>query len=149
MKEIFLTGGEVTLVDDEDYTHLISISRKWYTKNRGYVVCVQNQETIYMHREIAKRKGLDVNNNVIRHKDTNLSNNQKNNIYAATRSETSLDRGVQKNSKLGLKYISYSENERKYKVRIRRKGITVFSGTFKSIEEAIEARDNFLKDFNK
>ncbi len=85
MKQIKLTQGQVTLVDDEDYKRLIS--RKWHATKLSYdgfaAVCTQQNKTTIMHRVITNApKGKDVD-----HINHNTLDNRKTNLRVCTRSQ--------------------------------------------------------------
>lgn len=65
------------------------------------------------------------------------------NLRWADRSEQTINRGVQKNNKLGIKNIRQNK-EGNYRVVIHRKKKKVFDKTYETIEEAIKERDTFL-----
>ena len=79
MKEIQLTQGKVTIVDDEDFEHLNQW--KWYAKNEGknlwYAVRTRKPGQIRMHRFIL---GLTDPKIFVDHEDGNGLNNQRYNI---------------------------------------------------------------------
>lgn len=92
MKQIPLTDGKFAEVSDCDYAYL----RRWkwcYHKcnngNGGYAVrniSRPQHGTVLMHRVIAVRKGLDIQDEIDHH-DLNKLNNQRRNIRLATRSQ--------------------------------------------------------------
>lgn len=90
MKEIPLTQGKVTLVDDEDYEYLIQW--KWYAlKNKATVYAVRTVRRgvlLYMHREIMKPLG----NDVVDHINFNGLDNQKHNLRTCTSYQNCLNR---------------------------------------------------------
>lgn len=85
MKEIKLTQGKVTLVDDEDFEWLSQW--KWCIGNDGYAVRAirlnGKQKTLFMHRVVMNTpSGMDTD-----HKDRNKLNNQRSNLRVCTRSQ--------------------------------------------------------------
>lgn len=100
MKNIPLTRGKTTLVDDDDYENLIKF--KWYTKrgHNTFYACrsirSKNKRTIVrMHREIIKTPpGFETD-----HIDGNGLNNQKSNLRIVTQRENAQNRHVSKTSK--------------------------------------------------
>lgn len=67
-----------------------------------------------------------------------VTDNRINNLREVSKSQNGMNRGVQINNILGVKGVSPSGN--KYVARIGVRGITYYLGTFKTIEEAVNAR---------
>lgn len=87
MKKMFLSNGEVTLVDDEDFAYLSNWM--WRRDRMGYAIRTtrikgtKRIKTIKMHRIINKTPdGMDTD-----HMDGNKLNNQKANLRSCTRSQ--------------------------------------------------------------
>lgn len=74
------------------------------------------------------------------HIDRDKLNNCVTNLRWVTNSENLMNRGTQKNNKLGEKNIRWKNDKQKYCIEIKNK----FMGYFKTLEEAIQARDNFI-----
>lgn len=90
MKEIRLTTGEVTMVDDEDFDELNAY--KWEVGARGYATRrkqINKKRTVFlMHRIIMNTPvGMDTD-----HKDHNKLNNQKNNLRICTSGQNKMNR---------------------------------------------------------
>lgn len=90
MKEIKLTRGKTTLVDDEDFEFLNQW--KWQAHGcRGILYARRRQKNndgshsvIHMHKEVMKVSGT---NTIIDHKDRNSLNNQKANLRTCNTSQ--------------------------------------------------------------
>ena len=80
----------------------------------------------------------------IDHIDRNKINNHISNLRWCNRSENQLNTGIQKNNKLGIKYIKKTKNNT-YIFRINREG-HYHTKTFKTLEECIEYRNNYLRN---
>lgn len=77
----------------------------------------------------------------IDHADGNPSNNAWSNLRAATRSENAANRGVQKNSKTGIKGVFPSSKKAgRYAAQASMNGKIVKLGDFNSLDEAVAAR---------
>lgn len=63
----------------------------------------------------------------------------------ATAQEQALNRRLRSDNRLGEKYIHYDRRKKKFRVSIRKTN-PPFSAHLLSLEEAIEVRDNFLKE---
>ena len=75
----------------------------------------------------------------IDHIDRNPLNNDLSNLRWFTHEEQQRNKGLQKNNKLGLRYIYIKKNS--YKVQIPR---LKYNKTYKTLEEAILQRNSFL-----
>src|SRR3990167_10308366 len=102
MKEIKLTQGKITLVDDEDFEYINQW--KWHViKNKKqthfYAQRSENGKSIRMHRVIMKTP----HNKDVDHIDHNGLNNQKNNLRNCTTQENIRNRtSYGKSSYLGV-----------------------------------------------
>jgi len=134
MKEIKLTGGYVTQVDDTDYEYL----NKWRWKSEisnATVYAVRNKRTngrfstVRMHRFLLEDpKGM-----LIDHKDSNGLNNQRSNLRVCTDSQNRMHRKPNR----GHKYIGVGGyKDGIFRSRIRVNGITYYLGYFKTEQEA-------------
>ncbi len=125
MKSIALTQDKVTLVDDEDFEYLSKW--KWhfndrYVKRSQYHKNSKSQTKVFLHKEIAKRMGIE--NNTIDHIDRNPLNNRRSNIRPCTlmqnsRNATKYHRGGVRPSM--YKGVSWEKNYKKWQVHIRGK----------------------------
>jgi hypothetical protein len=83
------------------------------------------------------------------HIDRNKQNNHLSNLRWATDSENSSNKtdyndcNLRKDNKLGERHICFDKRDKKYRVQIRRKDCKV-NKHFKTLEEAIIFRDNYL-----
>src|SRR5690242_203106 len=105
MKEIQLTHGQVTIVDDEDFEWLSQW--KWYAQlnqSDGKYRAVRNKRIgprnedrkimIWMHREI-----LGAGNEIkVDHKNHNPLDNRKINLRLATSSQNNMNAAIRKDS---------------------------------------------------
>ena len=83
-----------------------------------------------------------INKTQIDHIDRNPLNNDLSNLRWATIEEQQRNRGLQKNNKLGLRYICKRKDTGKYRVQLK---IYKYYKTFKTLEEAILNRNMFLE----
>jgi hypothetical protein len=85
----------------------------------------------------------------IDHIDNNKLNNNPENLRLATCSQNKFNTGKQKNNTSGYKNIFFIKKTQKYisTVKINRKSIHI--GTFETLELAIEARDEKIKEIAK
>jgi hypothetical protein len=144
MKDIALTRGKVTTVDDEDYEYLSKF--KWHAQpSRETFYAVRTQRIgskrvqIRMHRVIL---GISESSLFADHRDRNGLNNQKNNLRLATILENNRNKSGQKNSKSKFKGVSWYPRNKKWGVRIRIKEIgQIFIGLYKDESEAAKEYD--------
>jgi len=119
MKEIHLTRGLTTKVDDEDYERL-SI-HKWYALEgvkRFYaarnVPCDGGQKRIFMHREIMNTpKGVQVD-----HKNGNDLDNRKDNLRNCSRVENNRNKKKYCGGS-NFKGVSWDKRHKKWIVQIK------------------------------
>lgn len=148
MKTITLTNGMVAQVDDEDYERL---SQHVWAYNHpkgcssGYAVTTIKTRNIGMHRMVM---GLSIGDGkTCDHADRNGLNNQKSNLRIATRAQNAMNRGPNKNNKVGLKgvQINKTSTKRPYIAVIGAGYKSYYLGSFKTAEEAAQAYQEAAK----
>jgi hypothetical protein len=157
MKEIELTKGFKTKVDDEDFEELNKY--KWYaTKccDAYYAKRVQSGKqvnrkwvkknvNIYMHRLLLGLKRGD--KRLADHKDRDTLNNQKNNLRIATWAENQRNKTKKRNAT--SKYIGVTKLKNgKYLAQLTFKGKHVRIGQFDIEVEAARAYDISAKKYH-
>lgn len=140
MKEIPLTRGAVTLVDDEDYDELVK--HKWFLDSRGYVARkirnpVKRQVTELMHRVILGLPYGDPRQGD--HRDTNRLNNRRNNLRIATNGQNQRNKGVYANNTSGVRGVYWYKPTQRWKAQINVNGKKKHLGYFHSIDDAADA----------
>lgn len=144
MREIQLTKGKVTLVDDEDYEWLSEF--KWQAENPRvglyYAVrrvYVPNGKAIFkkMHREI-----LSVPSDMhVDHRDGNGLNNQRYNIRPCTQAENNRNARLRIDNSSGFKGVGWHNQRNKWVAYIRQDGRLKHLGLFATAEEGARAYD--------
>ena len=136
MKDIALTRGYITRVDDADFDYLNQFN--WWTVIGSNTVYAAGRlgggSFVYMHRVIlAAPTGMTVD-----HEDGDGLHNWRSNLRLATLKDqqgNATGFGV-----LGVKGVTQRPNGR-YMARIKRQGTTHYLGSFDTIEEAAAAYD--------
>ncbi len=132
MKTISLLHGVVAKVSDEDYDYLKEF--KWHLNSWGSAQSLINGEKRMMHRMVAERAGIDCSND-INHVSRDRLDNRRENLRAATRSQ-SLAYGLPRGP--GLKGTRMRGNGR-WKSEISVNSKTIHLGTFDTEVQAHEA----------
>ena len=148
MKNIELTQGKITRVDDEDYYQLNK--SKWFAHFDGYHwYAARNirkngkRTTIYMHREIL---GITDPKTHTDHADGDTLNNQRYNIRKATSAENNRNRGKNKNNTTGYKGVSFHKRVMQFVAGIYTGGKRVHLGYFSTAKDAAKAYDDAAKE---
>lgn len=144
MAFIKLTKGKFTEVDDEDVFRLSKY--KWFSKESdGIFYAVTNirlengkKSIMRMHRYL-----LDVSDPKIKvdHINTDSLCNKKSNLRACTNAENCRNRRKSKNSRSGIKGVSWSKSNKGWVARLMLNGKEVYIGTFDCKIEASRAYD--------
>ena len=115
-------------------------------RNKYYVVRL-NKKHIFNHRIIyaIHNSVTDFNGKIIDHIDANSQNNDPRNLRLVTSSENQLNSRMPKNSKSGHKNISFHKRNKSYYCVIRIRGKDNWLGSFKTLEEALQARNSFME----
>lgn len=127
--------GLFALVSEEDFDFLNQY--KWHLSVIKYPA---NSEGDYMHRLIAERMGLDLTNKEIDHRDRKPLNNHRSNLRVATRSENCRNKDLQSNNTSGYTGVTFDKRRNKWYANIWISWKKKHLGTFKTFEEAKEAR---------
>lgn len=75
------------------------------------------------------------------HIDGNTLNNDPANLRAASKSENMTNRALQSNCKSGFTGVDFMVKSSTYRAQIHKDGKKIYLGTFKSIKDAIMARE--------
>ena len=151
-KEIQLTKGLVTLVDDEDFEWLVNHSwyasgnpRNAYAARRAKDYENLNRKLIFMHREILEVHLVVTPFNHVDHINGETLDNRKVNLRLVTQAENLQNSTTAKNQ-TGIGYDATHDRFKAYvniPSRYGTKRINV--GTYKTKTEAVSARNEFLE----
>ena len=147
MREIHLSNGGITLVDDDDYDVLNKY--KWRKEASGYVFrtgSIKGRNVpVRMHRVVMEApKGLQVD-----HINGNKLDNRKENLRLATRSENQRNVGKRSSNKSGYKGVRWVPSPyNKWRVDIRTDEGKKFIGHFNNILEAAKAYNDAALNYH-
>lgn len=144
MEEIPLSKDKVAIVDKDDFFELIKY--KWYF-NKGYAardlwLGDKKKKTLLMHRTLMKTpNGYDTD-----HINQNKLDNRKSNLRICTRSQNSVNKGLQKNNKSGYKGVHFFKQTKRWMATIYINKKRVHLGYFSKAEEAAKVYNKALKE---
>lgn len=136
-------------IDDDDF-ELVNKYR-WNLDSNGYVVTViiadNNKKTrLPMHRLIMNmredEKDIDVD-----HINHDRTDNRKENLRRATRSQNNMNNSVRKNKISKYKGVMFDKYRNKWKVRIKVDGKEIAIGRFNNEIEAARAYDIYAEKY--
>lgn len=148
-KTIQLTQGQVALVDDWRYEELNQWKwqAQWDEDTQSFYAVRKEgkapfRKAIMMSRQIMNTpKGMFCD-----HRNHDTLDNQEHNLRNVTNSQNQMNKGAQKNNKLGEKCISPHPDG--YAVQVKRDGELVCNTTRRSLDDAIAVRDEALKKYH-
>lgn len=144
MKEIPLTHGYITIVDDEDYEYLSQF--KWWAMKKGNYIyaersnyCNKTKKSNHMkmHREIMKVTDKSI---LVDHIDRNPLNNQKSNLRLCNKQQNAANSKKRKGGSSKYRGVSLCwDRKNRYIARLYYKGRNYHLGRFKTEIEAAKA----------
>lgn len=152
MKEIILTKGFVAIVDDIDFDFInqwkwrvIKSGITWYASRSGGWKN-KKQQSIYMHRVIIDRMGINLSGMKCDHIDRNGLNNQRNNLRKATHSQNRVNAINPTTS--GYRGIYYHKSTKKFIARLNINGKDTYLGSFTNAIDAAKRYDSATLKYN-
>jgi hypothetical protein len=145
MRAIQLTQGQVTIVDDADYSWINEF--QWYAAKINYGVgfyaCRKiRRRPVGMHRIIM---GVENDPSVdVDHINNDALDNRRENLRICSRSENCMNKVMHRDNRSGFKGVSRSGN--RFQAKIKANGKQRYLGTFKTPEEAARAYDAAAKE---
>ncbi len=142
MRYIQLTQSKQALVNDIDYEFLNQW--KWHCTN-GYVTRTTSRrspprKTIYMHRAVGERVGMNCSQ-TIDHINLDRLDNQRENLRPASVSQQGANCTKRKRNTSGFKGVSWHKQTNKWHARIQYKQHRHHLGLFTAKIEAAKAYD--------
>lgn len=121
--------------DLEDYDKIKDYC--WLENDQGYIIArdKNRKSPIRQHRLILNVLDVDID---IDHVNNNKKDNRKMNLRFTNKQTNGINRGKNKNNKLGVKGVSFKNG--KYYARIMKDGKTYYLGVFDNLDDAINAR---------
>lgn len=154
MKEIPLTKGAITLVDEEDYDYLIQW--KWRLHSNGYAVRsiflgrVNEKPKIglvYMHRALINPPGAFQ----VDHINGDKLDNRRFNLRSVTPSQNCMNRRKRIDNTSGVIGVRWNKRLKGWESYIKLNGKNIYLGVSYQKENAIhirkEAEKSYFKDF--
>lgn len=139
MREIPLTRGKSSIVDDADYDDLVK--HNWRFAAAGYAMRDDGKKVVYMHKVIVQPSGgMDID-----HINGNRLDNRRENLRICTRQQNLMNRGKQINNTSGFKGVW--KNHDNWRFSLRKNGKQIFGGTFKNKEDAARAYDDAVRRY--
>ena len=160
MIEVQLTQGQVAIIDDEDSWvlelgswqalpewHKGKKTGKYYAVHRDRQGDGGKQRSLLLHRAIMQEQlsgDLEVD-----HVNGNRLDCRRSNLRVATRSQNACNRNVQSNSLSGVKGVCWDKSRSKWKAQLTIGGKHFQIGRFDTLDEAIEAYEEYSKIYHK
>lgn len=131
-------NNDVILADPEDYEKLSKHS--WCISKTGYPVANINGRPTKLHRYILE---LSDPKDIVDHKNRNPLDNRRQNLRRCTQAENMRNKSG-KNGYIGIRVTPYKT----YNVRITINYKEIYVGSFKTLEEAIAARNKAEDEYH-
>ena len=143
MRQIRLSNGQMTKVDDEDFDYLNQW--KWQCSKRGYAmrsIWVKKEDGNYRHTTLYLHKVLLIapRGYLVDHANRRPLDNRKSNLRLATREQNTQNAKIRIDNTTGYKGVCWREKSRDFVAYINVNGKRVHLKTYKRVEDAISAR---------
>jgi hypothetical protein len=145
-KEISLTRGYTTIVDDDSYGELAR--HKWHINGAGYAVRFIggriNKKALLMHRFIIDApQGM-----LVDHINGNKLDNRRSNLRICTQAQNQMNVGKHRDNSSGYKGVSLSKRVGKWRADIKANGKRRTIGYFDTAERAAFAYNEAAKKYH-
>lgn len=132
--------GREFYFDLEDYDKIKGVC--WNVGNDGRVSGMLHGHMVRMHKVVT-----GTTFEIIDHANNKPWDNRKFNLRISNKQTNGINRGCNKNNKLGVKGVNRATGSEKFTARIMVNGKTLYLGTYNTIEEAKVARDSAEKEY--
>lgn len=131
----YTTSGATFLIDTEDLDRISKYC--WCEDKQGYIRSnIGDRTYVYLHRFV-----LNIDDKrIIDHINRDRKDNRRMNLRIATYQQNNMNRGVNQNSKTGVKGVRKSKNGKRYIASIVKNYQNIHIGTYDTLEEARQAR---------
>jgi hypothetical protein len=134
--------GEPFWFDKEDYDKIKDYC--WFYDKKGYVTATEKKtkKTIFLHVLIMSPvpNGMIVDHKQHPPRNGHKKDNRKENLEIKTQSQNMMNASLSSNNTSGVKGVSWSNKEQRWKVRIGINNKQIYIGTFINKQDAIDAR---------
>lgn len=150
-KEIKLTGGYTTIVDDQDFDDLNKF--RWfyscgYARRDPQINKIKNR--VYLHRQVL---GLSSNLGDVDHINGNKLDNRRSNLRLCTHQNNIRNQAIRSNNKSGYKGVSWDKSRNLWESRIYYKNKLLSLGRFKNAVDAAKVYNkaslNYFGEFSR
>jgi len=139
MKQVILTEGDITAVDDNLFV-LIN-EHNWRKNGKGYAYKIREYKALFLHNFVFELLCIPVPDGFeLDHWNRDKLDNQFANLRIVTNAHNQYNRGLRKDNSSGFRGVSWYETKSKWRTQIKHRGTVLHLGYFQSLEEAIEAR---------
>lgn len=132
--------GNAFYFDKEDYDKINNIC--WHIESDGRVVGYKSGKPIRVHKIIT-----NTTSEVIDNINNKPWDNRKCNLRLSDKQTNGINRGCNKNNKLGVKGVSRATGSKKFMARVMVNGKTIYLGIYDTVEEAKAARDSAEREY--
>lgn len=131
---MYTLNNEPFDIDLEDFWKVKDIC--WHKDTSGYIVGITNDNIIRLHRYVMNcPDDMEVD-----HKKHDKSDNRKENLRIATRSQNMMNHCINKNNTSGTTGVKQYGTNGKWSADITVNGTRIYLGTFDNLDDAIKAR---------
>lgn len=127
----YTVKGEEFYFDLEDY-NLIK-DYYWYKNDQRYLLAYTKNKTLRMHKLFIKGQYID-------HINGNTSDNRKDNLRVATKSQNAMNKDLQSNNTSGVTGVYWKSQLNKWISYITVNGKYIYLGCFEKFVDAVKAR---------
>lgn len=132
MSEILLSDGQVTHVDDADFSRVSD--RRWYPHAREHATYATDADGNYLHRIIVRAQPGEK----VDHRNGDGLDNRRTNLRVCTQAQNNANTRRRRSSKSGFKGVHWYQPGKCWRAQCRHKHV----GYYPTAEEAARAYDD-------